>query len=128
MAGDFAASRVAAARAELTAALDHLRAANARTAAQIRLTPEKKDALTAAARGGEMGPEMRELAAIVARGEDSWDAIISGGSPNSALYRGFFERAMNTHRDYLTRQFQQDETIQRDIQETIVQQRRGELG
>ncbi len=75
-----------------------------------------------------MGPEMRELAAIVARGEDSWDAIISGGSPNSALYRGFFERAMNTHRDYLTRQFQQDETIQRDIQETIVQQRRGELG
>lgn len=74
------------------------------------------------------GVTVGELAAIVARGEDSWDAIISGGSPNSALYRGFFERAMNTHRDYLTRQFQQDETIQRDIQETIVQQRQGEFG
>ncbi len=48
---------------------------------------------------------MRELAAREARHEDSWDSIISGESPNSALYRPFFDQAMLRFRDGLKAPF-----------------------
>ena len=42
---------------------------------------------------------MRELARLVEQGEDSWDAIFSGDSPNTDLLHAHLERMMAEHRD-----------------------------
>ena len=80
------------AMAEVQAATDELRATTARARAETRMTRDEREEFEQAARSGRLGPEMQQLAEKVDRGDDSWEAIWSGRSPNQALFLTYFDR------------------------------------
>ncbi|MGX7825681.1 hypothetical protein ACTG9Q_11370 [Actinokineospora sp. 24-640] len=72
-------------------------------------TREELQALQDAARRGELGGDMRELARRVERGQDSWQAIFSGASPHADLLRGHVERMVEENREAIRTALQENE-------------------
>lgn len=64
-----------------------------------------------AADRGQLGDEMRELARRIERGEDSWDAVLSGQSSNSMLLATTLDRSIAAHHEAIAQAFEEDETF-----------------
>lgn len=95
--------------AELQAATEDLRAKTARAKAETRMTREEREEFEQAARSGRIGSEMQQLGEKVDAGEDSWEAIWSGRSPNRALFGTFFDRTWAEVAPDVKRQIEQDD-------------------
>lgn len=98
-----------AATAALDEALEQAVLELARFERENRPTEEERRALQEAALRGELGDDMRTLARRVETGQDDWDAIFSGRSPNAELLRGHLENMIEAHRDAITRAIEEDE-------------------
>lgn len=98
--------------AELQAATEELRAKTAHAKAETRMTREEREQFEQAARSGRLGPEMQQLEEKVDRGEDSWEAIWSGGSPNQALFSTFFDRTWSEVAAQVKRAIEEDDDVE----------------
>lgn len=90
--------RIQAAKAELGEVIDQAQRDLARFQRENQPTAEERQALQDAALRGELGDDMRELARRVDRGQDTWEAIFSGDSPNARLLRGHLDRMATENR------------------------------
>jgi len=79
---------IESAREELTGTMADLQATIAQLDAQPLLSDEEREKLEEQAESGELGDDMKELVAKIKGGEDTWDAVFSGQSPNGALLTG----------------------------------------
>ncbi len=52
------------------------------------LSDEEREALEKQAESGQLGEEMKELVTKIKGGEDSWEAVFAGESPNGSLLQG----------------------------------------
>lgn len=101
--------RLRAARAELDTVLAQAERDLARYKRENKPTEEERQALHDAALRGELGDDMRVLAERVERGEDSWDAIFAGESPESELLRGHLDRMIEENREAIVEGLDEDE-------------------
>ena len=88
---------ITAAREDLTASLTDLRASVEQLSARPLLTDQERQALEEQAGSGELGEDMKELVEKVRGGEDTWEQVFSGESPNGALLRGHLTRMVDEH-------------------------------
>ena len=79
---------IESAREELSVTMADLQATIAKLDAQPLMTDEEREKLEEQAESGELGDDMKELVAKIKGGEDTWDAVFSGQSPNGALLTG----------------------------------------
>jgi hypothetical protein len=100
--------QVRAAKAALNEAMEQAVRELARFERENRPTEEERRALQEAALRGELGEDMRTLARRVDAGEDSWDAIFAGESPNADLLRGHLDRMIEANRDAIARAIEQE--------------------
>jgi hypothetical protein len=107
---DFAAieEQMRAARAELGDVMEEASRELIRYRRENQPTEQERQALQDAALRGELGDDMRRLARYVDNGEDSWDAIFSGRSPNRDLLQGHLERMITQHREAIVQAFEDD--------------------
>jgi hypothetical protein len=91
-------ARLQAARAELGQVIEQARQELTRFRRENQPTEQERQALQDAALRGELGDDMRELARRVDRGQDTWEAIFSGDSPNTGLLRGHLDRMIAENR------------------------------
>jgi hypothetical protein len=101
-------ARMRAAFAELDRAVARTRQDLARFERENQPTPEQLRELQEAARSGELGFDMQELARLVDEDRDDWMAIFSGDSPNSVLLRGHLEREIEANRDAVRAALEED--------------------
>lgn len=98
-----------AAKDALNDAMEHALREMARFERENRPTEEERRELQQAALRGELGDDMRTLARRVEAGEDNWDAIFSGESPNAELLRGHLDRMVSANRDAIVQAIEEDE-------------------
>ena len=79
---------IESAREELTVTMADLQATIAKLDAQPLLSEEEREKLEEQAESGELGDDMKELVAKIKGGEDTWEQVFSGQSPNGALLTG----------------------------------------
>ncbi|MEN3612256.1 hypothetical protein [Plantactinospora sp. ZYX-F-223] len=101
--------RMRAATAELREAMESALQEMLRFQRENRPTEEERRALQEAALRGDLGDDMRTLARLVEAGEEDWDRIYSGESPNAGLLRGHLDRMVAEHRDDIVRAIEEDE-------------------
>lgn len=106
--------RLRAARAELDTVLAQAEQDLARYRRENKPSEEERQALQEAALRGELGDDMRRLAERVDRGEDSWDAIFAGESPDADLLRGHLERMIEENREAIVEGLDEDEQAELD--------------
>lgn len=85
------------ARGELTATMADLQATIASLDAQPLMTEEEREKLEEQAESGDLGDDMQELVARIKGGEDSWERVFSGQSPNGALLQGHLTTMWEEH-------------------------------
>ena len=90
-------SAIEAARSELHASHAELREAIDDLDARPLLTDEEREKLEEQAASGALGEDMRTLVGRIRDGEDSWEAVFSGQSPNGALLRGHLTTQLEEH-------------------------------
>lgn len=105
-------AEIAAAREELGASLADLRATVEQMNARPLLTDEEREALEEQAASGELGEDMRTLVEKIQGGEDSWELVFSGESPNATLLQGHLTRLVDEHQDDLALAF--EELVERE--------------
>jgi len=88
---------IEAARGELTATMADLQASVASLEAQPLVTEEEREKLEEQAESGELGDDMKALVAKIKAGEDSWQQVFSGQSPNGALLQGHLTTMWEEH-------------------------------
>ena len=98
---------ISEAREDLTASLADLRSTVDQLNARPRLTDEEKQALEEQAESGELGEDMKTLVAKIRGGEDTWERIFSGESPNGALLQGHLDRMVEEHQDDIALAFEE---------------------
>jgi hypothetical protein len=79
---------IESAREELTVTMADLQATIAKLDAQPLLSDDEREKLEEQAESGELGDDMLELVAKIKGGEDTWEQVFSGQSPNGALLTG----------------------------------------
>ena len=79
---------ISAAREDLTTSLADLEETVDAMNARPLLTPEEREALEAQGESGELGEDMKTLVEKITGGEDTWEQVFSGQSPNGALLTG----------------------------------------
>jgi hypothetical protein len=72
-------------------------------------TAEEQRQMQQAALRGELGDGMRTLARRVQNGQDSWDRIFSGRSPESHLIEEQVTRVIEANRDAIRQAFEDEE-------------------
>lgn len=72
-------------------------------------TAEEQRRLEQAALRGELGDGMRTLAQRVRAGQDSWDSIFSGRSPEAHLLEEQVNRVIEANRDAIRQAFEEEE-------------------
>lgn len=114
MARDFSEfdERIRAARTQLDSTLAQAERELSRFKRENQPTEEERRQLQEAALRGELGDDMQELARRIDRGEDSWDAVFSGESPNVDLLRGHIDRMIAQNRDAIAESVEDDEELQ----------------
>ncbi|HEX5917527.1 MAG TPA: hypothetical protein VFY76_06705 [Nocardioides sp.] len=98
---------ISAAREELTASLADLRATVEELGRRPLLTDEEQEALEEQAASGELGEDMRTLTDKIRSGEDTWEQVFSGQSPNGALLQGHLTRMLEEHQDDIALAFEE---------------------
>ncbi|SEB73905.1 hypothetical protein SAMN04489844_0958 [Nocardioides exalbidus] len=98
---------ISAAREDLTASLADLKATVDQLNAKPLLTDEEKEALEEQAESGELGDDMLELVGKIKGGEDTWDNVFSGESPNGALLQGHLTKMFEEHKEDLALAFEE---------------------
>jgi hypothetical protein len=101
--------RLRAAMAELDHVIDRAQEDLYRFQRDNQPTREELQALQDAARRGELGDDMRELARRIEAGQDSWRAVFAGESPNAALLRGHLDRMAEQNREAIRTALADDE-------------------
>jgi len=98
---------ISAAREDLTSSLADLTAAVEELEKRPLLTDEEKQALEEQAESGELGEDMQALVEKIRSGEDSWDQVFSGESPNGALLQGHLTRMVDEHQEDIALAFEE---------------------
>ena len=98
---------ISEAREDLTASLADLQATVDQLNARPLLTDEEKQALEEQAESGELGDDMKTLVEKIRGGEDTWDQVFSGQSPNGALLQGHLDRMVEEHQDDIALAFEE---------------------
>ncbi len=98
---------ISEAREDLTASLADLRATVDQLNARPLLTDEEKQALEEQAESGELGDDMKTLVEKIRGGEDTWEQVFSGQSPNGALLQGHLDRMVEEHQDDIALAFEE---------------------
>ena len=98
---------ISAAREDLTASLADLKATVDQLNARPLLSEEEKKALEEQASSGGLGDDMKTLVEKIRGGEDTWEDVFSGESPNGALLQGHLTRMFEEHRDDLALAFEE---------------------
>ena len=101
--------RIRAAIAELDSVIGRAREDLYRVQRDNQPTREEQQALQDAARRGDLGADMRELARLIERGQDSWRAVFAGESPNAGLLRGHLERMVEANRESISTALVEDD-------------------
>lgn len=105
-------AEIAAAREELGASLADLRVTVEEMNARPLLTDEEREALEAQAESGELGEDMQTLVEKIRGGEDTWDRVFAGESPNASLLQGHLTRLVEEHQDDIALAF--EELVERE--------------
>jgi len=98
---------ISAAREDLTASLADLKATVDQMNARPLLSDEEKEALEEQAASGELGDDMLSLVEKIRGGEDTWENVFSGESPNGALLQGHLTKMVEEHKDDLALAFEE---------------------
>lgn len=98
---------ISEAREDLTASLADLQATVDQLNARPLLTDEEKQALEEQAESGELGDDMKTLVRKIRGGEDTWEQVFSGQSPNGALLQGHLDRMVEEHQDDIALAFEE---------------------
>jgi predicted aminopeptidase len=98
---------ITAAREDLTASLTDLRASVEHLNARPLLTDEERQALEEQAGAGELGDDMKALVEKIRGGEDTWERVFAGESPNSALLQGHLARIVDEHQEDIALAFEE---------------------
>ena len=98
---------ISAAREDLTSSLADLTATVEQLGKQPLLTDEEKQALEEQAESGELGEDMQTLVEKIRSGEDSWEQVFSGQSPNGALLQGHLTRMVDEHQEDIALAFEE---------------------
>jgi hypothetical protein len=98
---------ISAAREDLTASLADLKATVDQMNARPLLSEEEKDALEEQASSGALGADMKTLVEKIRSGEDTWEHVFSGESPNGALLQGHLTKMFDEHQDDLALAFEE---------------------
>ena len=98
---------ISAAREDLTSSLADLQATVEELDKRPLLTDEERQALEEQAESGELGDEMKTLVEKIRGGEDTWDRVFSGESPNGALLQGHLTRMVEEHQDDIALAFEE---------------------
>ena len=98
---------ISEAREDLTASLADLQATVDQLNARPLLTDEEKQALEEQAESGELGDDMKTLVEKIRGGEDTWEQVFSGQSPNGALLQGHLTRMVEEHQDDIALAFEE---------------------
>jgi hypothetical protein len=98
---------ISAAREDLTASLADLKATVDQMNARPLLSDEEKEALEEQAASGELGDDMVSLVEKIRGGEDTWEDVFSGESPNGALLQGHLTKMVEEHKDDLALAFEE---------------------
>jgi uncharacterized protein HemY len=96
-----------AAREDLTSSLADLRASVEELEKKPLLTDEERQALEEQAASGELGEDMQTLVEKIRGGEDTWEQVFSGQSPNGALLQGHLARMVDEHQDDIALAFEE---------------------
>lgn len=97
---------ISEAREDLSASLADLKATVDAMNARPLLTDEEKQALEEQAESGELGDDMKTLVEKIKGGEDTWDNVFSGESPNGSLLQGHLTKLFEEHKEDLALAFE----------------------
>ena len=98
-----------AAKAELNGVMENAVRAMERFERDNKPTAEEQRQMEQAALRGELGDNMRTLAQRVRAGQDSWDNIFSGRSPEAHLLEETVSRVIDANRDAIKQALEEDE-------------------
>ncbi|MDR7252003.1 DNA-binding transcriptional MerR regulator [Nocardioides sp. BE266] len=98
---------IAEARDDLGASLADLQATVDQMNARPLLTDEEKEALEEQAESGELGEDMQALVEKIKGGEDTWEQVFAGESPNGVLLQGHLTRMFEEHKEDIALAFEE---------------------
>jgi len=98
---------ISEAREDLSSSLADLQQTVEAMNARPLLTPEEKEALEEQAASGELGDDMKTLVEKIRGGEDTWEQVFSGDSPNAGLLRGHLDRMVEEHQEDIALAFEE---------------------
>jgi hypothetical protein len=98
---------IAEAREDLTTSLADLKATVDELNARPLLTDEEKTALEEQAESGELGEDMKTLVGKIKEGDDTWERVFSGESPNGALLQGHLTKMFEEHKEDIALAFEE---------------------
>ena len=98
---------ISEAREDLSTSLADLKETVDAMNARPLLTPEEKEALEAQASSGELGEDMKTLVEKIRGGEDTWEQVFSGDSPNATLLQGHLNRMVEEHQEDIALAFEE---------------------
>lgn len=98
---------IAEAREDLTASLADLQATVDQLNARPLLTDEERTALEEQAESGELGEDMKTLVGRIKEGDDTWEQVFSGESPNGSLLQGHLTKMFEEHKEDIALAFEE---------------------
>ncbi len=98
---------ISEAREDLSTSLADLKETVDAMNARPLLTPEEKEALEEQASSGELGDDMKTLVEKIRGGEDTWDQVFSGDSPNATLLQGHLTKMFEEHKEDIALAFEE---------------------
>ena len=98
---------ISEAREDLTTSLADLKATVDQLNARPLLTDEEKKVLEEQASSGELGEDMATLVEKIRGGEDTWEQVFSGESPNGALLQGHLTKMFEENKEDLALAFEE---------------------
>jgi len=98
---------IAEAREDLTTSLADLKETVDQLNARPLLTDEEKTALEEQAESGELGEDMKTLVGKIKEGDDTWERVFSGESPNGALLQGHLTQMFEEHKEDIALAFEE---------------------
>lgn len=101
-------AQLRAARSELDGAVEGAWRDVARFRRDYAPTAQEYRDLQDAAARGTLGDDMQELARRIERGDDTWDAVFSGESPNSELLGSTIDRTIAANREAIIQAFEDE--------------------
>ena len=98
---------ISEAREELSTSLADLQKTVEAMNARPLMTDEEREALEEQASSGELGDDMKALVEKIRGGEDTWERVFSGESPNASLLQGHLTRLVEEHQDDIALAFEE---------------------